>query len=349
MPEPRLKIASSTTSFNEMQFPASYINTLSEITLIPDIHRALLQAGIRESDLLTGDERISGSQLQTVLGFCSAHYQGDYPLPLHIGRHINMATHGLFGLAVISSPSFGDALEVLREYVCLAMPALKVNWMEEDGVVTIQMDVLVDIKPNEDIYLGVNACVLKNVMDMCKGNAIIESIELSYACDTGIEHYEEYFACPVKFSCEKNRVIISSVDLQAAMKQSDVHTARLLKSQMELQSLKVKSVNVWSNKVEGYCLLHVDKIALISKVEVAEYLGTTTRTLTRKLLLEENSFQGLVDSIIKQSADFLLLNTALTVKDVAEKLGFNCPKSFSRTFKRLHQMAPSDYRLQNIK
>lgn len=46
-------------------------------------------------------------------------------------------------------------------------------------------------------------------------------------------------------------------------------------------------------------------------------------------------------------AEALLLTTDLPIVDIAVNVGFNCSRSFTRTFKRIYGMAPSEYRERN--
>ena len=39
-----------------------------------------------------------------------------------------------------------------------------------------------------------------------------------------------------------------------------------------------------------------------------------------------------------------LLTTDLPIVDIAVNVGFNCSRSFTRTFKKIYEMAPSEYR-----
>ena len=43
-------------------------------------------------------------------------------------------------------------------------------------------------------------------------------------------------------------------------------------------------------------------------------------------------------------AEALLLTTDLPIVDIAVNVGFNCSRSFTRTFKKIYEMAPSEYR-----
>ncbi len=73
-------------------------------------------------------------------------------------------------------------------------------------------------------------------------------------------------------------------------------------------------------------------------------LGTGTRTLQRKLMSEIESYQTCLDYVRRERATQLLLQTDLTVDNIAKHLGFVEPNSFRRAFHRWHDMSAQQYR-----
>lgn len=77
---------------------------------------------------------------------------------------------------------------------------------------------------------------------------------------------------------------------------------------------------------------------------VAAKLGLTRRTLQRRLSAHGTTFAALVESLLRNSAQDLLANTAEPVTAVALKLGYADMAHFTRAFRRWTGMAPSAYR-----
>lgn len=77
---------------------------------------------------------------------------------------------------------------------------------------------------------------------------------------------------------------------------------------------------------------------------VAAKLGTTRRSLQRQLSVHGTTFNGLVERILYRHARALLGEDALSVTEIALRLGYADPAHFTRAFRRWSGVAPSAYR-----
>nr|WP_284668742.1 helix-turn-helix transcriptional regulator [Myxococcus sp. SDU36] len=77
---------------------------------------------------------------------------------------------------------------------------------------------------------------------------------------------------------------------------------------------------------------------------VAQRLGTTERTLRRRLDEEQVSFSELMDDVRKTAARDHLQDTRASVSDLAFLLGFSEVSAFSRAFTRWYGTSPRAFR-----
>ena len=77
---------------------------------------------------------------------------------------------------------------------------------------------------------------------------------------------------------------------------------------------------------------------------VAKHLHMSDRTLKRQLAMEGTSFSILLDEMRYGHAQSLLSCTDITLKQIAEKLGYSDVANFSRAFKRWSGRRPSNWR-----
>lgn len=82
-----------------------------------------------------------------------------------------------------------------------------------------------------------------------------------------------------------------------------------------------------------------------SFAEIAELLGTTTRTLRRQLRDENASFRQLTDEVCTYIAMKYLQETAMTNEDIAFALGFSDAANFRHAFRRWTKKTPREFRL----
>ena len=77
---------------------------------------------------------------------------------------------------------------------------------------------------------------------------------------------------------------------------------------------------------------------------IAQRLGTTPRTLQRRLAAAGTSFAALVDRARRATAEHHLRDRALPIAEVSFLLGFADPSNFHRAFRRWTGTTPAAYR-----
>lgn len=82
----------------------------------------------------------------------------------------------------------------------------------------------------------------------------------------------------------------------------------------------------------------------VSLETAAKHLGTSPRTLQRRLTARGISFWALVEQSRFEIACALLRDTDVKVQEIATKLGYSSPGGFSRAFARWAGCSPSAFR-----
>ncbi len=80
----------------------------------------------------------------------------------------------------------------------------------------------------------------------------------------------------------------------------------------------------------------------------AELTGISTRTLQRRLALCGSSYSQILQEARFELACTRLDDPNLKVIDVAMMAGYNCPQHFTRAFRRIGGITPSEYRQYNL-
>ena len=83
--------------------------------------------------------------------------------------------------------------------------------------------------------------------------------------------------------------------------------------------------------------------------EAAKILGTTSRTLQRRLAQEHTSFKHIRDNIMLATACRLMEQKEYSLTDIAVELGYADIAHFSRAFRKLTGFPPKDYRKQFVR
>jgi AraC-like DNA-binding protein len=80
---------------------------------------------------------------------------------------------------------------------------------------------------------------------------------------------------------------------------------------------------------------------------LAAQLHMSERTLKRKLAERGLSFSSMLEAVMKRDAIELLNDPAISIQDVAMRLGYQDRANFTRAFRRWTGQTPSDYRQQH--
>lgn len=78
---------------------------------------------------------------------------------------------------------------------------------------------------------------------------------------------------------------------------------------------------------------------------LARHLGTSPRTLQRRLADRRLNYRALVEEVRLETARTLLCRTDLPVQDIASRLGYRTPSAFARAFGRWTGCSPRAYRV----
>lgn len=120
-------------------------------------------------------------------------------------------------------------------------------------------------------------------------------------------------------------------------------TAMLASGPIEfLPSYDTRRVSIQVKNLLRRVLVEQQKLPAFERV--AYLLGTSTSTLRRRLTVEGDSFQTLLDECRKCRALELLTSTQMTVDDIAWQVGFSERSAFSHAFKTWTNLTPSAYR-----
>ena len=173
--------------------------------------------------------------------------------------------------------------------------------------------------------------------------------------------YEELFGQTLRFSAATDCIVIRTSDLSRPLRQPDEVLLQTLERHAEIQLKalvsrnKARGLNT-SAPPGGFTQLVEKAIAealalgTVDQTLIATELGVTPRTLQRRLGAEGARFGHCVERARIAEACRLLQDTdepALSVADIAARLGYLEPRSLHRAFRRATGMTPGAWRTLN--
>ncbi len=154
--------------------------------------------------------------------------------------------------------------------------------------------------------------------------------------------YETFFRCPVEMASKRPGYVLSNDILARTVPNSDpsllaalkAHGDALLAAQKRLDQLgfSVRAAITASGSNDVTC------------AEIADDLGLGVRTLQRRLAEAGTNFRFLREEATMEEAQRLLQKTDMAVPEIAHRLGYSEPSSFSRAVFNWFGVRPSKVR-----
>ncbi|WP_188151548.1 helix-turn-helix domain-containing protein [Teredinibacter waterburyi] len=147
----------------------------------------------------------------------------------------------------------------------------------------------------------------------------------------------------VKFDCDHNGFSIEASNLSLPIVQDQESMLAMLRTApyhlVTEDMMKLR----FSDRVRNILKRDVSK-AMPSAELLASQLHMSATTLRRQLAKESTSYQRLKDECRMEAAFHFLSCTDFHNNDIAEKLGFDDPSAFFRSFKKWTGQTPGEYR-----
>lgn len=268
---------------------------------------------------------------------------GAFPLGLEMGVRHRYTAYGIWGLAVVSSPTFVSAVSVGLRYLQLTTSYCRVTPVareEEAALLIDDRDLPADMA---DVLIeSVMAMIVTLQADLDPVNLPIRELRLKRSAPVYASRFQEFFGVMPVFGATENAVAIDIGCLGLKLPQANELTRKYCETECQ------KLLELRGSR-QGYAAQVRDRLArnptaFPSMPQMAELLETTVRTLRRRLANEGITYEGLVDEVRGTLAEELLRATTLTMEEISERLGYAEPSAFSRAFRRWKGVAPKVFR-----
>jgi AraC-like DNA-binding protein len=260
------------------------------------------------------------------------------------GARQRISDYGIYGYAMVSSPTFGDALMFSLQHVTMAGPAVKQISFRIDGRTAILrshgLDTLGDLLPfAAESWRSSTTSLFSRVLE-----AAFPSTRMIFPFPPPVHwrNYERLFNCPIDFNAETMEWHFNADVLERPCPNANPITAKICQQVCDVVLTEQPGDSDLVRKIRTACLNSPKRFPAAG--EIAEELGLSLRTLHRRLAEEGRSYQTIVDRMRQSVATELLENTHLGIDQVAERVGFAEATSFRKAFKKWTGRAPSDFR-----
>ncbi len=267
-------------------------------------------------------------------------------LGVDLGRQIHLSHLGMLGLAVMSAPDIGSALEVALRYYRTVAPLwdLSIELRDDHAVLSVT-----EVIPIEPPFLSFATESLVTAFEgqahFLYGGPLPElEINLNYPRPAHADRYIEVQPARLNFDQPMTQLVFDRAILKQPIATADPMTARLAERHFA-RDLAVSTADT-SDGLAGQVRRLLDSAPgeYPGLVEISKHLQTSTRSLRRGLQTLGTSYQRLLDDVRRAHALELATSTAMTSEQMARQLGFSDVRSFRRAFVRWTGFTPQVFR-----
>jgi AraC-like DNA-binding protein len=257
------------------------------------------------------------------------------------GSRYQLTAYGIWGYAFLASRTLRSALELGVRYLDLTFAFTRFHVEPRRDELQMTMD---DSEIPEDcrqflLERDASAAVALH-RHLFLETVPLRRVTFRFPRPSYARRFGDYFPGPVSFAHPENTYVLDARWADQPLPQGNERTARLCEEQCRSLLDRRRARSRISERVRDQ-LLRPGSSAEMAAVAAA--LGMATRTLHRHLAAERTSFRLLVGEVRGTLAEGML-SQRMTVAEVAERLGYAEPASFSHAFKRWRGTSPSVHR-----
>jgi len=272
--------------------------------------------------------------------------EGLGPLPglgLDVGLRYHLSSYGIWGYALISSPTMRSGAQTAVNYLALSCPFGRFRLQDRERDLLIVLD---DSNLPGDLrqfLIERDFAAWANVAwEMRPGGFPASSAQFRFPRPSYAWRFEKIAGVAPKFDAPLNAVLLDAESLDAPLPQANPQMARLCEEQCRQLLARRRVRGGLAGQVRDRLLRSPSAMPPIDLV--AAELHVSTRSLRRRLDLEGTSFRALLDEVRQALAEELLLTTPMKLADIAERLGYAEAAPFISAFKRWKGISPDAYR-----
>ncbi len=269
---------------------------------------------------------------------------GDPHLGISLGQEFKISDLGILGYAALSAPTLKASRELYDRYRDLNEQHIFASrnyiangwWFSEIQDVHRLTDVL---------RFGIEEFVSQTIelaSSLTNRPFPVLELHLTYPQPADISRYVRRFNCPIYFNQPRNVVVFDINRLQDPISLANEEVFKLCARNCELLAAKNRDKTVLAESIRNYLMNNPGNFPTLD--EMARQLKMGARTLRRRLVEEDMSYQQILDQTRQDLAVQYLKHTMLTPKEIGFLLGYSSVSNFRRAFKGWTGRTLSDVR-----
>lgn len=321
-------------------WPLAVMNTLNSRGF--DGAKLLHEAGLELDTLRANPGGRVPTEVMTRLWSLATERSTDPAMGLWVGRAAMPMHVRVMGLLIQTAPTLGHILEVAERFQRLITTGVILRLVHQPDRVGLEICELpgIDLHPASiDAFIAAH---VSNLRRLANRNAV-QQVDLRRAQPESAAPWQQVLGCEVSFAQPSNVIWHRRAALDDALALGDAGLWREHQQLAERELAALDTTPALVQDILGLLRAHGDRLP--TQAELATELAMSERSLRRRLAALGSGYRQLADLWRAERAAHLL-RAGLRVAEVADQLGFSDASSFSKAFRRWHQVSPESYRQQ---
>lgn len=335
-------------NFEQRIYPAHKVAALVAVLVEQGVSaaEALAGSGLNDARLNAAATRVSYRQMLAV--FRNAQRLAPEPgLALLAGQRMHVTAYGMYGYALLSSPTHADAVDFAVRHHRVMGPVADMRFEQTADEVVYSYRPVLAPDPADPLYHFVAEFQLASHLTLTTdlyGSAFrFSQLRLAYPAPAHAAMYRSIFRCPVQFRQPLDELRFSVRWLDEPMPYADPITNAMAREMCEKALAEVDASGGIAADIRR--ILMIEQPGRFPSVEaMADALKLKPRTLRRRLDAEQTSYRELLAEVRMRLAIGYLRETTMTNEEIASRLGYSDAANFRHAFARWTGKSPSDYR-----
>ncbi|MBQ0958160.1 AraC family transcriptional regulator ligand-binding domain-containing protein [Ideonella sp. 4Y11] len=328
--------------------PARYLWLLADhlVSLGHAVEQPLVAAGLSVAQLSHPAARIDRQQLSKALQQLAAA-TGRTDLGFELGMQLNLGLADELGQLFLSAPTHAAGLAYASRYLPLMTPSYRLHIERTAEGLHATAEPTRPL-PYDVAVMGLEvvlAATYRFAVFISQSSSFPVTVSVSWPAPPHAHRYRELKGVQLRFGRgdrPRLHLLIPTELAERPLPMANHLAARDLEEACERRLRQLSQGQSWTEWV--ITMLRDVEDRFPTQAELAAQMGISPRTLARALLAEGREYRELAQDLRHAQARQLLRGTALSLAEIAHRLGYSDAANFSRAFRRVEALSPGQFR-----
>jgi AraC-like DNA-binding protein len=321
---------------------------LGAIESFCDASNALKKAGIDAQCIQDSNQRVAVDKMRT-LWEVAEQVSGDDCIGLEAIKYISPTSFHAITYAHHASSTMRESLERLQKFSSIISTAVGLDIFDENDEVVVKFRMAQDaMEPSFHAIDAFMALTVEATQTLLNSNEnSIRNVKLKRDKPRDSSRHEAIFNCPIQFNSDIYEIRLAKQFVDKVVPTGNAELVRINEQVLAEYLSRFNKSDIVASVYNA--LIELMPHGEPTREKVAAVLGTSSRSLHRKLNELDTSYKIILDDTRKHLAMQYIKQSDLSITTITYQLGFLDSSSFSRSFKRWTGSSPSEYRKNIIK